>query len=99
MKTIHSLSKGMGASCSWSVTISPMRGYMVVPCDLYFTLEKKIQRFLEMSLTSYRVPLEEQKKAIGIVLQMDLRTIAEGAIQSLTTKLRSHFTVDPAIAY
>ena len=76
-----------------------MRGYMVVPCDLYFTLEKKIQRFLEMSLTSYRVPLEEQKKAIGIVLQMDLRTIAEGAIQSLTAKLRSHFTVDPAIEY
>ena len=75
-----------------------MRGYMVVPCDLYFTLEKKIQRFLEMSLTSYRVPLE-QKKAIGIVLQMDLRTIAEGAIQSLTAKLRSHFTVDPAIEY
>lgn len=76
-----------------------MRGYMVVPCDLYFTLEKKIQRFLEMSLTSYRVPLEEQKKAIGVVLQMDLKTTAEGAIQSLTTKLRSHFTVDPAIEY
>jgi AcrR family transcriptional regulator len=76
-----------------------MRGYMVVPCDLYFTLEKKIQRFLEMSLTSYRVPLEEQKKAIGVVLQMDLKTTAEGAIQSLTAKLRSHFTVDPAIEY
>ena len=27
-------------------------GLYCVPCDLYFTLEKKIQRFLEMSLTS-----------------------------------------------
>ena len=76
-----------------------MRGYMVIPCDFYFTLEKKIQRFLEMSLTSYRVPLEEQKRAISMVLQMDLKKIAQDAIQLLTIKLRSHFTVDPTIEY
>mgnify|MGYP007009176789 CR=1 FL=1 len=50
-------------------TAGIMRGYMAKKCDKYFTLEKKIQRFLEMSLTSYRVPLEEQKKAIGVVLR------------------------------
>ena len=76
-----------------------MRGYMVIPCDFYFTLEKKIQRFLEMSLTSYRVPLEEQKRVISMVLQMDLKKIAQDAIQLLTIKLRSHFTVDPTIEY
>ena len=76
-----------------------MRGYMIVPCDMYFTLEKKIQRFLEMSLTAYRVPLEEQKKAIGYIMQMDMKRIAQIAIESITVKLREHFTVDPSVEY
>ncbi|MFR0880541.1 MAG: hypothetical protein ACLSGN_03530 [Oscillospiraceae bacterium] len=72
---------------------------MIVPCDMYFTLEKKIQRFLEMSLTAYRVPLEEQKKAIGYIMQMDMKRIAQIAIESITVKLREHFTVDPSVEY
>ena len=33
-----------------------MRGFMARRCDQYFTLEKKIHRFLEMSLRVFRVP-------------------------------------------
>ena len=34
-----------------------------------------------------------------MVLQMEFEKIAQDAIQLLTIKLRSHFTVDPTIEY
>ena len=37
-------------------TAAIMRGYMERPCDLYFTLERKIECFLRMTLTVYHVP-------------------------------------------
>ena len=36
-----------------------MRGYMERPCDQYFTLEKKLERFLTMTLKTYCVPEKE----------------------------------------
>ena len=33
-----------------------MRGYMSRGCDMYFTLERKLERFLSMSLGVYNVP-------------------------------------------
>ena len=35
---------------------SIMRGFMAMPCDVYFTMEAKISRFLECSLKLYDVP-------------------------------------------
>ena len=41
-------------------TAAFMRGYMARPCDMYFTLERKLARFLSMSLSVFKVPQEEQ---------------------------------------
>ena len=37
-----------------------MRGFMSVPCDVYFTMDAKISRFLDCSLKLYDVPKEKQ---------------------------------------
>ena len=40
-----------------------IRAYMARSCDLYFTLERKLSRFLTMSLSAYSVPPDEQKES------------------------------------
>ena len=60
-----------------------MRAYMAKPCDLYFTIESKLARFLQSSLTLYSVPKEVQAQITEAVLNMDLRSCAEQMIQGV----------------
>lgn len=63
-----------------------MRAYMARPCDFYFTVESKISRFLESSLTLYAVPKEKQHRLIERVLEMNLKTAAEKIITGMAQK-------------
>lgn len=38
-----------------------MRSFVAVPCDMYFTVERKIVRFLECALKLYNVPPERRR--------------------------------------
>lgn len=60
--------------------------FMAKRCDLYFTMEKKLSRYLGCCLTVYRVPKEEQEQVIQAVLQMDLKSVAEKIISEMTRK-------------
>ena len=40
---------------------SMMRSFVTVPCDMYFTVERKIARFLECALKLYNVPPERRR--------------------------------------
>ena len=60
-----------------------MRADMAKPCDLYFTIENKLTRFLQSSLTLYSVPREVQAKITDTILKMDLRSYAEQMIQKM----------------
>lgn len=60
-----------------------MRAYMAKPCDLYFTIESKLTRFLQSSLTLYSVPKEVQAQITDAVLKTDLRSYAEQMIQRM----------------
>ena len=42
-----------------------MRSFMAVPCDVYFTVERKIARFLECALKLYNVPPERRRGQRG----------------------------------
>ena len=42
-----------------------MRSFMAVPCDVYFTVERKIARFLECALKLYNVPPERRRGQCG----------------------------------
>ena len=64
-------------------TAGIMRAYMAKPCDVYFTIEDKLTRFLQSSLTLYAVPREEQARIVDAVLKMDLRAYAAQSIQKM----------------
>ena len=54
-----------------------MRGFMAKHCDLYFTIDQKLKRFLGCCFTLYHVPQEKQDEVIGAVLAMELKPIAD----------------------
>ena len=68
-----------------------MRGFMSVPCDVYFTMEAKISRFLDCSLKLYDVPKEKRAAITAAVLQMDLHTMALGIIQKTVQQAEKGF--------
>lgn len=57
-------------------TSSLMRGYMSRPCDVYFTLEKKIQVFADIALSAYNVPAEAKAEAMAFVRGLDMTKVA-----------------------
>ena len=70
---------------------SIMRGFMSVPCDLYFTMEAKITRFLDCTLKLYDVPPEKRAAVTAAVLQLDLHTMAVGIIQKTVQQAEAGF--------
>ncbi|MDY6314502.1 MAG: TetR/AcrR family transcriptional regulator [Clostridia bacterium] len=61
---------------------SIMRGFMAKPCDIYFTVENKIKRFLDCSMRIYGVPDEKRQEVINAVLLLDLNAAAENIIST-----------------
>ena len=70
---------------------SIMRGFMAVPCDMYFTIGTKITRFLDCALKLYDVPKEKRAAITAAVLQMDLRTMASDIIQKTVQQAEKGF--------
>ncbi len=68
-----------------------MRGYMSRGCDMYFTLERKLERFLSMSLGVYNVPEDERRRIIDRILELDMRAIATNVLHELVQMLADHF--------
>lgn len=73
-----------------------MCAYMSRPCDKYFTLHRKLNRFLQMSLSAYRVPPERQKEIISYLTGMDMVSIADAVMQKLFAALamKYEFTLE-----
>lgn len=78
-----------------------MRGFMSRKCDQYFTLEKKIKKFLTMTLRSYNVPKKEIDEAIALVLSLDIRKISNQIMHKLFEKfaMQFHFELDEIETY
>lgn len=68
-----------------------MRGYMERPCDQYFTLEKKLERFLTMTLKTYCVPEKDIETIIAFVLKTDIRMVANKVMKKLFSELAMQF--------
>lgn len=65
---------------------SIMRGFMAKQCDMYFTVPKKIKRFLECCLKLYDVPKDKRENLIEAVLAFDLSTVAGKLIDEIIAK-------------
>lgn len=76
-------------------TSGMMRAFMVRRCDPYFTLEKKIWRFLDMSLSVFRVPEEERRQIQAYVAQVDVRAAAKKVMDALFQLLSMEFDLTP----
>ncbi len=72
-------------------TAGIMRGYMAEKCNIHFPLEKKLERFLSLSLTVYRVPEEERGKIISYIKKTDVRKVANEVMQKLFAALEMRF--------
>lgn len=64
-----------------------MRGFLTVPCDMYFTIDRKVRRFLECAFRIFRVPEEKIEQAITFVGQFDYPAIARRTIDQMMTRL------------
>ena len=60
-----------------------MRGYLTVPCDMYFTMDRKIRKFLETTFKIYDVPKEKIEEAIEFVSRFNFNEIASAVINNL----------------
>lgn len=56
------------------------RGFMAKECNIYFTMEQKLRRYLSCCMKIYNVPEEKANAAIEAALSMDLRSFAEEAV-------------------
>lgn len=72
-------------------TAGIMRGYMARKCDKYFTLERKLSRFLTMTLSAFKVPGDEQEKVVGFIDSLDIRGISEQVMRELFHALAMQF--------
>lgn len=75
-------------------TAGMMRSFMLRPCDPYFTLEKKVERFLGMALSVFHVPADEQAQIIAYVAKQNIRAAAKQVLDELFQSLSMRFELN-----
>ncbi len=56
---------------------------MTIPCDMWFTMDQKIESFLECTFRLYDVPKEKIRGAIDFVKQFDFAAIAKETTEGI----------------
>ena len=64
-------------------TAGCMRAYIAKKCDMYFTLEKKLERFLRVTLGAYHVPDDIQRETIAYIGKLKIREITGQVMNKL----------------
>ena len=64
-----------------------MRGFLTIPCDMWFTMEQKVESFLETTFLVYRVPDEKIEQTIDFVKQFNFAEIAQTVINGMLDRL------------
>lgn len=67
-----------------------MRNFMSVPCDMYFTMDRKVKSFLESTLLLYHVSQKKIQEAINFVSQFDFESLAKQIIDGMLAKLEKN---------
>ena len=67
------------------------RGFMAQHCNLYFTIEQKLQRYMSCCMTIYHVPQAKQDEVIKKVLALDLHSAAERIIQETISRAEAGY--------
>ena len=72
-------------------TAGLMRGFMGQPCTKEVTLERKLEKFLTLSLRGFKVPEEELQEVLAYLAGQDIRSIAQTVMEDLFRKLAMHY--------
>lgn len=65
-----------------------IRGFMTVPCDMWFTMEQKVEAFISASFHVLGVPEERIAEAVAFVSQFDFKAIAQQTIDHMLSELK-----------
>lgn len=68
-------------------TAGIMRSYVHVPCTMYFTMERKVRRYLETCFAVYHVPQADIDRALDFITQFDFPRLANETVESLLDHL------------
>ena len=68
-------------------SIGIMRGYMTVPCDMYFTMEAKVNRLITTMLRIYELDSKTIAETIEFIKQIDFEAIADKAVADIFKEL------------
>lgn len=63
-----------------------VRSYMSYKCDMYFTIKRKITRYLESALRVFKISEEEINSVIEKVTKMDLKKVALQVIENIVER-------------
>lgn len=68
-----------------------MLGYMLKPCDMYFTLQRKINKFITLAFSIYNVSKEKQEQTIKTLSKIDLNELCLSVMNNLFLQLEMTF--------
>ncbi|HBK01729.1 MAG TPA: TetR/AcrR family transcriptional regulator [Clostridiales bacterium] len=68
-----------------------MRAFMTRKCDKYFTLKKKIEKFLRMSFDVYHVSEDDKNDAIARIAATDIVEVSNAVLKKLFSALEMTF--------
>ncbi len=60
-----------------------MRGYIINPCTMYFTMDRKVRKFIETTFKIYNVPNYKIEETLNFINQYDMNFLAKKVIDSL----------------
>lgn len=60
-----------------------MRGFIINPCNMYFTMDRKVRRFIKTTLKIYEVPKDKIEETIKFVESFDMKKLAKEVIDTL----------------
>lgn len=66
-----------------------MRSFMAKPSDMYFTMDRKVERFLRTTFLIYEMPKSKIDEAIAFVTRFDYPAIADKTVKSLLSYLEN----------
>lgn len=65
-----------------------MRGFMTIPCNMWFTMDQKVASFIETTFRVFCVPNEKIHEAIEFVSRFDFAQIAQQTVDAMLAKMK-----------
>ena len=68
-------------------TMGIMRSYMSVPCNMYFSVETKVEKLIESMLRIYKIDEKTISEVVGFIKKIDFKAVAEKAVETAFNEL------------